>query len=80
MKPLLMAMDSVNRRLSQAGKQMVRNQSEEQNHPNKSPRSSDKPSPSNKKEGDGFKKPKSRKEAWSVMKPPKQPQTNKGSN
>ncbi|KAF8102429.1 hypothetical protein N665_0198s0133 [Sinapis alba] len=47
--------------------------SEEQNHPSKSPRSSDKPSPSNKK-GDGFKKPKSRKAAWSVLKPPK-PQT-----
>ncbi|KAG2299782.1 hypothetical protein Bca52824_036254 [Brassica carinata] len=32
--------------------------SEEQKHPSKSPRSSDKPSPSNKK-GNGFKKPKS---------------------
>ncbi|KAG2333404.1 hypothetical protein Bca4012_016969 [Brassica carinata] len=49
--------------------------SEEQNHPSKSPRSSDKPSPSSKK-SDGFKKPK----AWSVLKPPKQPKTNKGSN
>ncbi|KAL0673222.1 hypothetical protein Bca4012_001203 [Brassica carinata] len=53
--------------------------SEEQSHPSKSPKSSDKPSPSNKKGGDGFKKPKSRKEAWSVLKPPK-PQTNKGSH
>ncbi|KAF8082708.1 hypothetical protein N665_0809s0010 [Sinapis alba] len=52
---------------------------EEQNHPSKSPRSSDKPSPSNKKGGDGFKKPKSMKASWSVLKPPK-PQTNKGSN
>ncbi|KAF2578793.1 hypothetical protein F2Q70_00007809 [Brassica cretica] len=39
----------------------------------KSPRSSD------KNEGDGFKKPKSRKEAWSVLKAPK-PQTSKGLN
>ncbi|KAG2297321.1 hypothetical protein Bca52824_043990 [Brassica carinata] len=59
---------------------LKRKQSEEQNHPSKFPRSSDKPSPSNKKEGDGFKKPKSLKEVWSVLKPPKQPQTNKGSN
>ncbi|CAN8301297.1 unnamed protein product [Cochlearia groenlandica] len=53
--------------------------SEEQNHPNKPPRkyqSSDKPSPSNRK-GDGFKKPKSKKVDWSVLKPPK-PQTKKG--
>ncbi|KAF2616007.1 hypothetical protein F2Q70_00007811 [Brassica cretica] len=41
---------------------LKRKQSEEQNHPSKFPRSSDKPSPSNKKEGDGFKKPKSLKE------------------
>ncbi|CAN6920613.1 unnamed protein product [Brassica oleracea] len=50
--------------------------SEEQNHPSNSPRSSDTPLPSNKKGRDGFKKTKSRKEAWSVLKPPK-PQTNK---
>ncbi|KAF2578007.1 hypothetical protein F2Q68_00000830 [Brassica cretica] len=55
---------------------LKRKQSEEQNHPSKSPTSSDKPSPSNKK-GGGFKKPKSLKAAWSVLKPPK-PQTNKG--
>ncbi|CAH8386409.1 unnamed protein product [Eruca vesicaria subsp. sativa] len=60
--------------------ELKRKKSEEQNHPSKSPRSSDKPSSSKKKGGDGFKKPKSRKEAWSVMKPPKQPQTNKGSS
>ncbi|EOA14099.1 hypothetical protein CARUB_v10027239mg [Capsella rubella] len=47
--------------------------SEELNRPNKSPRSSDKPSPSNYK-GNGFKKPKSKKVDWSVLKPPK-PQT-----
>ncbi|VVB16595.1 unnamed protein product [Arabis nemorensis] len=50
--------------------------SDEQNHPNKSPRklqSNDKPSPSNKK-GNAFKKPKSKKVDWSVLKPPK-PQT-----
>ncbi|CAA0410865.1 unnamed protein product [Arabidopsis thaliana] len=47
--------------------------SEEQNRPNKSPRSFDKPSPSNKK-GNGFKKPKSKKVDWSVLRPPK-PQT-----
>ncbi|CAH2069421.1 unnamed protein product, partial [Thlaspi arvense] len=55
--------------------------SEEQNRPNKSPRklqSSDNPSPSSSK-GDAFKKPKSRKAAWSVLKPPK-PQTKKGLN
>ncbi|KAJ4875143.1 scarecrow-like transcription factor 11 (SCL11) [Raphanus sativus] len=39
---------------------LKRKQSEEQNHPTKSPRSNDKPSPSNK-QGYGFKKPKSRK-------------------
>ncbi|KAG2246274.1 hypothetical protein Bca4012_090744 [Brassica carinata] len=50
--------------------------SEEQNHPSNSPRSSDTPLPSNKKGRNGFKKTKSRKEAWSVLKPPK-PQTNK---
>ncbi|CAA7032204.1 unnamed protein product [Microthlaspi erraticum] len=47
--------------------------SEEQNRPNKSPKSIDKPSPSYKK-GDGFKKPKSKKVNWSVLMPPK-PQT-----
>ncbi|ESQ42411.1 hypothetical protein EUTSA_v10014846mg [Eutrema salsugineum] len=50
--------------------------SEEKNHPNKSPRNNDKPSPSYKK---GFKKPKSKKVDWSVLKPPK-PQTKKGLN
>ncbi|XP_010483577.1 PREDICTED: uncharacterized protein LOC104762060 [Camelina sativa] len=44
--------------------------SEERNRPNKSPRSSDNPSPSNKR-GNGFKKPKSKKVDWSVLKPPK---------
>ncbi|KAG5376334.1 hypothetical protein IGI04_040930 [Brassica rapa subsp. trilocularis] len=39
-------------------KQSQEGVSEEQKHPSKSPRSSDKPSPSNKK-GNGFKKPKS---------------------
>ncbi|KAH0906821.1 hypothetical protein HID58_038648 [Brassica napus] len=39
-------------------KQSQEGVSEEQNHPSKSPKSSDKPSPSNKK-GNGFKKPKS---------------------
>ncbi|KAG7538554.1 hypothetical protein ISN44_As13g023050 [Arabidopsis suecica] len=47
--------------------------SEDQNLPNKSPRSSDKPSPSNEK-GNAFKKPKSKKVDWSVLRPPK-PQT-----
>ncbi|KAJ0266718.1 Scarecrow-like transcription factor 11 [Hirschfeldia incana] len=47
--------------------------SEKPNRPSKSPKSNDKPSPSNKKDN-GFKKPKSRKDAWSVLKPPK-PQT-----
>ncbi|CAH8296813.1 unnamed protein product [Eruca vesicaria subsp. sativa] len=48
---------------------LKRKHPEEQNHPSKSVRSSDKPSPSNR-QGDGFKKPKS----WSALKPPK-PQT-----
>lgn len=55
---------------------LKRKQSEEQNHPSKSPRSNDKPSPSNK-QGYGFKKPKSRKrllerfEAHQNLKPKK---------
>ncbi|KAJ4907924.1 scarecrow-like transcription factor 11 (SCL11) [Raphanus sativus] len=59
---------------------LKRKQSEEQNHPSKSPKSSDKPSPSNKKGGDGFKKPKGRNAAWNVLKQLKQPQTKKGLN
>ncbi|KAJ0245961.1 Scarecrow-like transcription factor 11 [Hirschfeldia incana] len=42
------------------GGDLKRKHSEEQNHPSKSVRSSDKPSPSNR-QGDGFKKPKNRK-------------------
>ncbi|XP_009126697.1 uncharacterized protein LOC103851578 [Brassica rapa] len=49
------------------GGDLKRKQSEEQNHPSKSMRSSDKPSPSNRQGDDGFKKPKS----WSGLKPPK---------
>ncbi|CAN8248485.1 unnamed protein product [Cochlearia groenlandica] len=55
--------------------------SEEQNRLNKSPRqlqSGDRPSPSNRK-GDAFKKPKSKKVDWSVLKPPK-PQARNGLN
>ncbi|XP_018476977.1 uncharacterized protein LOC108848067 [Raphanus sativus] len=59
---------------------LKRKQSEEQNHPSKSPKSSDKPSPSNTKGGNGFKKPKGRNAAWSVLKQLKQPQTKKGLN
>ncbi|WZY80954.1 hypothetical protein YC2023_027338 [Brassica napus] len=59
------SIEVLNRGLSQAGKQRKQSKgvSEEQNHPSKSPRSSDKPSPSKNKGSDGFKKPKSRKEA-----------------
>ncbi|KAG2310950.1 hypothetical protein Bca52824_022507 [Brassica carinata] len=49
-----------------SGGDLKRKQPEEQHHPSKSMRSSDKPSPSNR-QSDGFKKPKS----WSGLKPPK---------